>query len=137
MKIRVYYEDTDCGGVVYYANYLRYMERSRTEFLRERGISLPALRARGIQFAVVETNVKYRAPAAYDDLLDVESTIIDTTSITVTFRTTIRNPAGRLLVAGDVRLACLDAAMKACRMPLDVAEIMKNASPKAAGPAAA
>jgi acyl-CoA thioester hydrolase len=128
MKIRVYYEDTDCGGVVYYANYLRYMERGRTEFLRERGISLVELRARGIQFAVVETNVKYRAPAVYDDLLDVESAIIDRTSITVTFRTTIRNPAGTLLVSGDVRLACLDAAMKACRMPSDVAEIMKRAA---------
>jgi acyl-CoA thioester hydrolase len=121
MKIRVYYEDTDCGNVVYYANYLRYMERSRTELLRDRGISLVEYQKQGILFAVVDLSVKYRSAARYDDLLDVESVVTETTSITVTFKTTIRNQRDQLLVEGTVRLACIGPAGKAARIPQEIA----------------
>ncbi|MBN1604567.1 MAG: YbgC/FadM family acyl-CoA thioesterase [Chitinispirillaceae bacterium] len=122
MKIRVYYEDTDCGNVVYYANYLKFMERSRTEYLRERGIDLATLHKNGILFVVINVNITYRAPAVYDDLLEVHSEIIDFTSSTVTFTTTISNAQGKLLVKGDVRLACTNAAGRAGRIPKEIRE---------------
>ena len=66
MEVRIYYEDTDAGGVVYHANYLRYMERARTEFLRERGMSVQEMHDRGIIFPVVAMDISYRAPARLD-----------------------------------------------------------------------
>ena len=122
MKIRVYYEDTDCGNVVYYANYLRYMERSRTEYLRERGVDLSIYQRQGILFAVTEAHIKYRRPARYNDLLDVESAIVDIASVMVTFETTIRNEKAETLVTGTVRLACMNAQGRACRIPQEVRE---------------
>ncbi len=73
MQIRIYYEDTDCGGVVYYANYLRYLERARTEFLRKRGIDLAALQKKGIKFLVRHAEVEYIAPARYNDIIEVRT----------------------------------------------------------------
>ena len=120
MKIRVYYEDTDCGNVVYYANYLRYMERSRTEYLRKRGVDLAAYQKRGYLFAVVEAHVKYRASARYDDLLSVESELIELTSATILFTTTIYNELGKLLVKGEVKLACITPEGRAGRIPEEI-----------------
>ena len=122
MRIRVYYEDTDFGGVVYYANYLRYMERSRTEYLRERGVDLLKLHRDGFLFAVVEANVKYRKPARYNDLLEIESVISESTSVTMTFETTIDSPARERLVTGTVKLACISTDGKARRIPAEVLE---------------
>ncbi len=121
MKIRVYYEDTDCGGMVYYANYLRYMERSRTEYLRERGVSLAELQREGIVFVVVHADITYRAAARYEDLLDVKSYVMERTSVSVTFHTTIVDERGRLLVKGDVKLACAGPRGRAVRIPPAVA----------------
>ena len=67
MEIRIYYEDTDCGGVVYYANYLKYFERARTQYLEERGLSVAGLMNEGTVFVVVHAEVDYRSPARYGD----------------------------------------------------------------------
>jgi acyl-CoA thioester hydrolase len=120
MKIRVYYEDTDCGNVVYYANYLKYMERSRTEYLRERGIDLSDYHKQGILFVVIDVQVTYRAPAFYNDLLDVTSSIIESTSATITFSTTVANAHGKVLVKGNVRLACTNKNGHAGRIPQEI-----------------
>jgi acyl-CoA thioester hydrolase len=71
--IRVYYEDTDLAGIVYYANYLRYIERARSEAVRARGIDQVAMRAAGVVFAVRRVVADYLRPARYDDLLEVET----------------------------------------------------------------
>jgi acyl-CoA thioester hydrolase len=126
MLIRVYYEDTDCGNVVYYANYLRFMERSRTEYLRERGVDLSQCGQNGISFVVVEANIKYRASARYNDLLEVESTIAELTSASVTFLTTIRRTKGPLLVKGSVRLACIDTKGHVKRIPDAIALLLRQ-----------
>ncbi len=125
MKIRVYYEDTDCGNVVYYANYLRYMERSRTELLRDQGIELCEYQKEGLLFAVIEAHVKYRRPAKYNDLLDVQSTVSDLSSIKVSFKTEIRHE-GELLVVGTVSLACVSDDGKARRIPAPVTEALES-----------
>jgi acyl-CoA thioester hydrolase len=121
MHIRVYYEDTDCGNVVYYANYLKYMERGRTEYLRERGIELAAFHEKGYLFAVVEVHMKYRRPARYNDLLQVDSLLTDLSSLALTFDTTIRNQEGALLVRGQVKLVCIGPNGKAGRIPFELA----------------
>lgn len=120
IEVRVYYEDTDCGGVVYYANYLRYMERGRTELLREHGIELADYHAKGLLFAVVDTHVRYRAPARYGDLLTVETRIIDTTSVSLRFDTRIYNKAGKLLITSETKLACITTAGRASRIPAEL-----------------
>ncbi len=126
MKIRVYYEDTDCGNVVYYANYLKYMERSRTEYLRDRGIELKDFHAEGIIFAVTEVRVKYRRSAVYNDILTVESTLSDYTSIALVFDTKIHNESSDLLVSGMAKLVCVDAkTSKACKIPQTIIEAIK------------
>ncbi len=65
MEIRIYYEDTDCGGVVYYANYLKYFERARTDYLEQRGLSVAQLMKEGTVFMVVHAEINYKSPARY------------------------------------------------------------------------
>jgi len=122
MKIRVYYEDTDCGNVVYYANYLKYMERGRTELMRERGVSFGRLHQEGLLFVVAEASLKYHAPAKYDDLLDVTTTIASMTPVTMLFETCIRNEKGIPLVSGNVKVACVSTEGKIRRIPKEILE---------------
>jgi acyl-CoA thioester hydrolase len=75
MEIKIYYEDTDCGGVVYYANYLKYFERARTHYLEERGLSVAGLMKEGTVFVVVHAEVDYRSPARYGDWLVIETVV--------------------------------------------------------------
>lgn len=118
MKIRVYYEDTDCGNVVYYANYLKYMERGRTEYLRERGHDLHYFHEKGYIFAISEVNAKYRRSARYNDLLDVETKLVDKSSLTLTFESKVYNQKGELLMAGSAKMVCIDVKTgKACKGP--------------------
>ena len=75
MDIRIYYEDTDCGGVVYYANYLRYFERARTELLEARGIFVKECVPKGFFFVVAHQDIDYKSPAFYADVLNIETRI--------------------------------------------------------------
>jgi acyl-CoA thioester hydrolase len=111
LPVRVYWEDTDGGGVVYYANYLRFMERARSEWLRSLGIDQAALaRVERIQFAVVEAQLRYRLPARYDDLLDVSAAVSGWKGASVAFQQDVRRAAdGELLAAATIRAACLDS----------------------------
>lgn len=121
MEIRIYYEDTDAGGVVYHANYLRYFERARTEHLRERGLSVGELAARGCIFPVVRLEVDYRAPARHDDLLRIETRVLEVgkTSFTIG-QQALRAVDGKLLVDAKVTLVCVNPRMKAARLPEDL-----------------
>jgi acyl-CoA thioester hydrolase len=118
MQIRVYYEDTDCGGVVYYANFLRYFERARTEYLRERDIEVATYAVAGLLFMVSHAEVSYRSPARYNDVLDIETDVVDITRTTLTFAHDIRRVADdRLIVEGAARLVCVDERGKPRRLP--------------------
>jgi acyl-CoA thioester hydrolase len=109
--VRVYYEDTDSGGVVYYANYLRFMERARTEYLRKLGFEQDILKQeQGILFAVHSLTVKYKKPAVFNDELTVTSTIIALGRASLTFRQSISRSSDRtVLCEADVKVACIDA----------------------------
>lgn len=111
-RTRVYWEDTDGGGVVYYANYLKFLERARTEWLRERGYSQAALAADpGILFMVLGVNVEYRAPARLDDLLAVSVQYVLDGRTAAIFSQQIRRDAiePQLLVDAQVRVVCVDS----------------------------
>ncbi len=121
MEIRIYYEDTDAGGIVYHANYLHYFERARTEFFRERGLSVRELHELGCIFPVVRVEVDFRAPARHDDLLRVETEIIEVEKTSFLLgQQVVRTADGVLLVCGKVKLACVSPAMKAKRLPPDL-----------------
>jgi acyl-CoA thioester hydrolase len=126
--LRVYYEDTDHGGVVYYANYLKYMERGRTEFLRAGGIELDGLEAEtGAMFAVTEAHVRYPLPARFNDALVVESALTEMRGARLSFHQLVRRATdGALLAEADIHLACIDRQGKAKRIPDSVKAVMRR-----------
>ncbi|MGB5443648.1 MAG: tol-pal system-associated acyl-CoA thioesterase [Gammaproteobacteria bacterium] len=112
-QVRVYYEDTDSGGVVYYANYLRFMERARTEWLRSLGFEQDRLVAeQGVLFAVRSARIDYLRTAHFNDLLSVSAAIIARGRASLTFSQLIRrsHDDGGPVCSGEIKIACLDAA---------------------------
>ena len=108
--VRVYWEDTDAGGVVYYANYLKFMERDRTEWLRSLGVSQSSLeRERGVLFMVLHVEVDYRSPARLDDELIVSCRAAPDGRTSAIFEQAIHRADGELLIEGRVRVVCVDA----------------------------
>jgi acyl-CoA thioester hydrolase len=110
--IRVYWEDTDAGGIVYYANYLKFMERARTEWLRAMGIEQSVVQHElGLIFVVIDTQVEYKKPARYGDMLTVTARINEHTRAIFSFAQEVLRGGvdGELLVTGALRVACLDA----------------------------
>lgn len=117
MEIRIYYEDTDCGGVVYYANYLKYFERARTDYLEARGLSVAGMMKAGRVFVVVHAEVDYRAPARYGETLVIETMIPEMSPAAITFGHVIRErDSRRLIVEGAARLALTDGNGKVTRL---------------------
>jgi acyl-CoA thioester hydrolase len=117
---RVYWEDTDGGGIVYYANYLRFLERARTEWLRSLGHSQQQLaQTPGILFAVTELSVEYRRPARLDDELTITCEPRGERAAAMRFLQRIhRAPEGDLLVEAEVRVVCVDArTLRPKRLP--------------------
>jgi len=107
LAIRVYYEDTDAAGIVYYANYFRFIERGRTELLRTLGHDQNALMKEGIAFAVRSANVEFLKPAKLDDLLTVETGIASLGRAQVTFAQRVLRDQ-ELLLDAKIRVACID-----------------------------
>jgi len=109
--VRVYYEDTDAGGVVFYANYLRFMERARTEWLRARGFEQDQLRdEQGVLFAVRRAEVDYLKPARFNDRLVVSAAVVERKRASFSFEQEIRREAdGEILCRGLVKVVCVDA----------------------------
>jgi acyl-CoA thioester hydrolase len=129
--IRIYWEDTDAGGIVFYANYLKFFERARTEWLRSLGFGQQMLRdASGGMFVVSETTVKYHSPARLDDTLVVTAELQNggKASLTIAQRAYLRTPnqADRLLAEGTIRLGWVDSTtLKPGRIPAPVLEALK------------
>jgi acyl-CoA thioester hydrolase len=117
MQVKIYYEDTDCGGVVYYGNYLKYFERARTEYLEERGLSVARLMEEGTVFVVVHAEVDYRSSARYGDWLVIETVVSGMTAASFTFSHVIRErESRRVVVEGSARLAATDRNGKVKRL---------------------
>ncbi len=125
IEVKVYYEDTDCGGVVYYANYFRYFERARTEYLEQRGVSLKGLMEKGVCFVVVDASAHYRQSGRYGDILMIETDITDRGAASITFsHQVMRKQTGDLLVSGLVKLASVSEQMKPVKLPESVLQVL-------------
>ena len=107
LPIRVYIEDTDAGGIVYYVNYLKYFERARTEFMRTLGVDRAAISDNGWMFVVSKMSLYYRQPARLDDALSVTLVAQHVGAATIDFDQTVRRDH-TLLVEGSVQIACVD-----------------------------
>lgn len=120
LPVRVYYEDTDAGGIVYHSRYLNFAERARTELLRVLGIEQRALRsADGMVFAVTDCALKFRRPALLDDLLEVRSRLIEMSAARLQCRQDIWR-GDELLVAVEIRIASLSESGRPMRIPAPV-----------------
>lgn len=115
--VRVYIEDTDAGGIVYYVNYLKFMERARTEFMRQFGYQHYALAQQDFQFVVQRCDVRYSAPARVDDLLDVKAELIKLGRASLNFKQSVFRQQ-ELLCEADVRVGCVaTSTMRASAIP--------------------
>lgn len=127
--VRVYYEDTDLGGVVYYANYLKFMERARTEWLRAAGFEQDELiRELDVIFAVRKIEIEYLLPARFNDLLQVSVKVVDVRQASITLAQEIKkqNEDG-VLCKGIVKIASLRAStFKPCAIPPTLGRIIKT-----------
>ncbi|GJL67694.1 MAG: acyl-CoA thioesterase [Nitrospirales bacterium] len=125
MEVRVYYEDTDCGGVVYYANYLKYFERARTHYLESHGLSISALIQEGTEFRVIRAELSYRSAATYGDTLLVETTVAADRRISLTFSHVIKDRTSkRLVVEGSATLVAVDTNGKIKRLPPPILKVL-------------
>lgn len=126
MEVRIYYEDTDAAGVVYHANYLRFFERARTEYFRERGLLVSELAAAGSVFPVVRMEVDFMSPARHDDLLSIVTKPVQCSRASFSLQQQIyRTCDNRLLVTAIVKLACVGPNQKALRIPAEVRRIVE------------
>jgi tol-pal system-associated acyl-CoA thioesterase len=116
LKVKIYYDDTDAGGVVYYANYLRYMERARTEFLAEYGINVAEHHNNGYFFVVTHVDIRYKKPARLGETIDITTEVEEVRNASMTIRNCILKE-GSLLVEALVTFACIDAEGRLKRLP--------------------
>lgn len=122
---RVYYEDTDAGGIVYYANYLKLMERARTEWLRALGVSQESLRHQGVVFVVTEATARYRRPARLDDELCIAASVERLSRTRLVFSQQVSR-GGELLVDGEVTIACMSLSGKPCAIPANIRALVTS-----------
>ena len=125
IPVRIYWEDTDAGGIVYHASYLRFMERARSEWLRALGIDQRMMRDRErLQFAVVDMQIRWQRAARFDDLLLVTAELTRTRGASFEFLQRVLR-GGELLVSATVRAAAIDAdTLKPRRLPPDLAQLL-------------
>lgn len=128
LGLRVYYEDTDAGGIVYHANYLRFAERARTEMMRGLGVDQVALREKwGMSFVVRELSARYHASARLDDALEVVTELRRLGAASITLRQTVTR-ADATLVTMDVNLAVIGANLRPTRLPRAIHERLMSVS---------
>jgi len=128
-SIRVYYEDTDAGGIVYYANYLKFFERARTEWLRALGINQSIFLQQNIGFVVTKVAMDNKASAKLDDLLTITSTISQLKSASLVFSQLLVNQNGLILCAAEIKVACVNLSVaKPCIIPKSILGALKRVS---------
>lgn len=125
--VRVYYEDTDAGGVVYHASYIAFYERARTEMLRQQGFSQQMLLAEHVAFVVRKMTVEYLAPARLDDLLEIQSEVKSIRGASMVFSQRILNAENQVLNQAEVLIVCVDLSlMKPRALPKSIVAEFKQ-----------
>lgn len=125
LNIRVSYRDTDKMGVVYYANYFVFFEMGRTELMRQIGFTYDEMEKQGLYFPVVNAQCNYHAPAHYDDLITVETTISELKNVTVTFSYKIKCD-DKVLVTGSTKHPLVNYAFKPTRIPQNLKDLLQK-----------
>ena len=128
-RCRVYYEDTDAGGIVYNANYLKFLERARTEWLRQLGIEQDQLLQHNVAFVVRHIDIEFRNAARFNQLLAVSCRVAQLKRASMVFSQVIADETGRVIVTANVTIACVNlAAMKPIAIPEDVSGVIARAT---------
>jgi len=126
VKIKIYYHDTDCGGVVYYANYLKYLEEARSEYFERRSLIIKNLLREGIGFVVARQEIDYKSPAFYGDTLEVKTRVTEASSTRVNFEYDIVNEARKLIASAKTVLVFVNKTLKPKRIPEDILKKLTN-----------
>jgi len=125
MEIKIYYQDTDCGGVVYYANYLTYFERARTEWIESRGLKMAEMAEEGTLFVISHAEADYKFPARYGETIIIDVEPDGEPGIRTDLKYAIKEKAsGRLLVTGKTTMVCVDKNMRPKKLPPEIKEKM-------------
>jgi len=127
MKIKVYYADTDAGGVVYYGNYLRWFEMGRAELVESFGMSVSGFADQDVLFAVVRIEVDYRVPAVLGDEVEIETIVARVRKVRFTVQQrVVRCADGEELVAAQVTVACIGPQRQIAALPTDLAAALRS-----------
>lgn len=129
LPVRIYYEDTDAGGIVYYANYLKFFERGRTEFLREFNIEQDLLLLKNIAFVVKKVEMDCLKSARFNQLITVKTEVVSVRKASLIFKQKIMHENGELLCQATTLIACVNLQkMKPTAIPAEIIEVMSRAS---------
>ena len=120
MKKKIYYHNTDCGGVVYYAEYLKFFEEARTELMRQKGILIEELVKQNVLFVVAHQEIDYKAPVRYADTLDINTQIVNVTRVKIEFSYEIKNQSNQVVATASTALVCVDKYLKPKSIPEDI-----------------
>ncbi|MBI5743939.1 MAG: acyl-CoA thioesterase [Elusimicrobia bacterium] len=126
MKRRIYYYDTDTSGAVYHANYLKYFEEARSEYLEARDLTVKGLLAEGVGFAIRRQEVEYKFPSLYGDTLDIETRVKEYTPYRIVFSYVVHNQDGKLIAKAETDLVCVGRDLKLIEIPPAVAAALKR-----------
>jgi len=122
MKIKIYYHHTDCGGVVYYAKYLEFLEEARTEYLAGKGVSIQEFAKLGTLFVVARQEIDYKSPAHYGDVLDINTKISNVSGVRIEFDYAINNQDMKTICLAKTILVSVDNNLKPKAIPQEVKE---------------
>jgi acyl-CoA thioester hydrolase len=125
LEKKIYYHDTDCGGVVYYANYLKYFEEARTEYLAHFGVALKTLAAQGIWFVVRRVEIDYKGPARYADTISVNTEVARVRNVSLDFQQQITRD-GAVLVLAKTTLVCIDASFRPTAISEQILDLIRT-----------
>jgi acyl-CoA thioester hydrolase len=126
VKVRIYYHHTDSGGVVYYANYLKFLEEARTEYLEEKGISIKELADRDILFVVARQEIDYKYPAFYGDTLSINTLLAEISGVKLIFECEISNQSKRIVSFAKTILVCIGKDFKPRAIPEEIRKKLSN-----------
>jgi acyl-CoA thioester hydrolase len=120
MKKKIYYHDTDAGGVVYYANYLKYLEEARTDLFSEKGVDIKRWADKGVLFVVARQEIDYKASGRYADTLDISTWVSEVSGVRLNFDSEIKNQEGELITKAKTILVCVDSGFKPKAIPEEI-----------------
>jgi len=126
MKTKIYYHHTDCGGVVYYANYLKFLEEARTEFLEDKGIFIKELIKNDSALVVMRQEIDYKSPAFYGDTIEVKTSLSNISRTKIEFEYRIINQHAKTISTAKTTMACVNSNLKPKAIPGHIQEILSR-----------